>query len=106
MTTYYFAIASKDFLLIEEPLEEVLRERTNHYQNIGKDLDFWLIIDPAFINAPNMLNIKKQLIKPSAAIISKNPKFIDWLKLRFGFILTGQFEAPSGHIKHPLQTMQ
>nr|YP_009313419.1 Hypothetical protein ycf54 [Galaxaura rugosa]SCW21673.1 Hypothetical protein ycf54 [Galaxaura rugosa] len=105
MDTYYFAIASQDFLLKEEPLEEVLRERTNHYKSLGKNIDFWLITNPAFIHAPNMLNIKRQLVKPSVAIISKNPKFIDWLKLRFVFVLTGNFNAPSKNIRDPLKTL-
>nr|YP_009314645.1 Hypothetical protein ycf54 [Neoizziella asiatica]SCW23100.1 Hypothetical protein ycf54 [Neoizziella asiatica] len=93
MTTYYFAIASQDFLLYEEPLEEVLRERINHYKNIEKMIDFWLVPNPSFINAPEMKHIRKQLVKPSVAILSSNPKFIEWIKLRFGFVLTGQFES-------------
>lgn len=98
MTKYYFAIASQDFLLKEEPVEEVLRERINHYKNIQKIIDFWLVLNPSFINAPEMIHIKNQLTKPSAAIISYNPRFIEWLKLRLGFVLTGQFDLPSEHI--------
>nr|SCW22899.1 Hypothetical protein ycf54 [Nemalion sp. H.1444] len=93
MTIYYFAIASQDFLLNEEPLEEVLRERINHYNNIQKVIDFWLVIDPDFINNTEMADVKKQLKKPSAAILSHNKTFIEWLKLRFGFILTGEFKS-------------
>nr|YP_009313827.1 Hypothetical protein ycf54 [Hommersandiophycus borowitzkae]SCW22081.1 Hypothetical protein ycf54 [Hommersandiophycus borowitzkae] len=101
MPTYYFAIASQDFLLHEEPLEEVLRERINHYEHINKVIDFWLVPDPSFIHAPEMKNIKTQLSKPSVAILSYNPKFIEWIKLRFGFVLTGQFESPSKNIQDP-----
>nr|YP_009314850.1 Hypothetical protein ycf54 [Scinaia undulata]SCW23305.1 Hypothetical protein ycf54 [Scinaia undulata] len=101
MVTYYFAIASQDFLLHEEPVEEVLRERINHYKSIKKFIDFQLVLNPAFLEAPEMSKVKKQLNKPSAAIVSNNPKFIDWLKLRFGFVLTGQFESPSKHIADP-----
>jgi hypothetical protein len=95
MTTYYFAIASQDFLLKEEPVEEILRERINHYKNIGKVIDFWLVKNPAFLDAPEMIKVKTQLLKPSAAIISGNPTFINWLKLRLGFVLVGQFHAIS-----------
>ena len=63
MKTYYFAIASQDFLLHEEPVEEVLRERMNHYKNIKKMIDFWLVLNPSFIHAPEMLHIKKQFDK-------------------------------------------
>nr|QHO64055.1 hypothetical protein [Lympha mucosa] len=95
MTTYYFAIASQDFLLKEEPVEEILRERTNHYNIINKPIDFWLIKNPFFlkIKTKEMLTIRKQMTKPTAAIISHNRKFIDWIKLRFGFVLVGQFNS-------------
>nr|YP_009313007.1 Hypothetical protein ycf54 [Dermonema virens]SCW21261.1 Hypothetical protein ycf54 [Dermonema virens] len=104
MTIYYFAIASQDFLLHEEPLEEVLRERTNHYNSIQKVIDFWIVTDPTFINAPEMEHIKQQLPKPSVAILSLNQKFIEWVKLRFGFVLTGNFESPSENIENALQS--
>lgn len=96
MITYYFAIASQDFLLREEPVEEILRERTQYYSIVQKPIDFWLVRDPSFlkINTIEMINIKKQLTKPTAAIISPNPKFIDWIKLRLGFVLIGQFNSP------------
>ena len=102
MSYYYFAIASQDFLLNEEPLEEILRERTNYYKSLNKSTDFWLIIDPIFINASCMHKIKRQLLKPSAAIISLNPQFIKWIKLRIGFVITGQFESPSNDIPNAL----
>nr|YP_009314030.1 Hypothetical protein ycf54 [Izziella formosana]SCW22284.1 Hypothetical protein ycf54 [Izziella formosana] len=95
MNTYYFAIASQDFLLHEEPLEEVLRERRNYYQQMQKTVDFWLIMNPKFIDEPEMVHIKQQLVKPSVAILSFNPKFIEWIKLRFGFVLTGELNSHS-----------
>jgi len=48
--------------------------------------------------------MKNQLIEPSAAIISLDDKFIQWLKLRVGFIIIGNFEAPSVYIPQPLQS--
>ena len=96
MITYYFAIASQDFLLQEEPVEEILRERTQYYTIINKPIDFFLIKYPSFLkkNTQEIISIKKQLTKPTAAIISQNPKFIDWIKLRLGFVLIGQFNSP------------
>jgi len=91
---YYFAIASQDFLLKEEPVEEILRERINYYNNINKPIDFWLVTNPLFINKPEMTISEKQIKKPIVAIISYNPKFIDWLKLRLGFVFTGQLTIP------------
>ena len=95
MTQYYFAIASKSFLMEEEPIEEILRERTNYYNRINKNIDFWLVTNPYFINLSQFADIKAQLISPSVAIISLDKQFIQWLKLRIGFIAIGNFEAES-----------
>lgn len=95
MNQYYFAIASKSFLMEEEPIEEILRERTDYYNRNNKNLDFWLVTNPSFINLSQFADIKAQLKKPSAAIISLDQKFIQWLKLRIGFVAIGEFEADS-----------
>lgn len=95
MVRYYFLVASQDFLFHQEPVEEILRERIKHYDNIDKDIDFGLTTDLDFLDAPDLYFIKKQLIKPSAAIISLNPKFIDWLKLRIHYVVTGSFISSS-----------
>nr|YP_009295560.1 conserved hypothetical plastid protein [Mastocarpus papillatus]AOL58044.1 conserved hypothetical plastid protein [Mastocarpus papillatus] len=93
MPNYYFAVASQNFLLYEEPIEEILRERTDYYKGINKDIDFWLITNPNFINLPQFKSIKAQLINPCAAIISLDGQFIQWLKLRIGFVAIGNFES-------------
>ncbi|MFM7368035.1 MAG: MgPME-cyclase complex family protein, partial [Sphaerospermopsis kisseleviana] len=54
MTTYYYVLASQHFLLEEEPLEEVLKERTRNYHEQEKEIDFWLVKNPAFLEAPEM----------------------------------------------------
>lgn len=95
MPTYYFAIASQKFLLREEPLEEVLRERTKYYKSINKQVDFWLVKNPAFIYSSESIDLKKYLQEPSAAIISYNSKFINWIKLRLGFVLVGTLNIRS-----------
>ncbi|HAG85337.1 MAG TPA: DUF2488 domain-containing protein [Cyanobacteria bacterium UBA12227] len=105
MTTYHYILASKRFLIEEEPLEEVLRERTRDYHEKEKEIDFWLVQQPAFLEAPEMAEIKKQCPQPAAAIISTNPQFITWLKLRLEFVKTGQFEAPSDTIPNPLASL-
>lgn len=38
--TYYYLVASQRFLFEEEPLAEVLKERTRHYQEQEKQIDF------------------------------------------------------------------
>ncbi len=95
MTTYYYLLASQKFLTVDEPLAEVIKERTRYYQEQEKEIDFWLVINPAFVNAPAMQSIKAQCPQPSAAVVSTNKQFISWLKLRLEFVLTGEFTAAS-----------
>nr|YP_009511579.1 hypothetical protein [Melanthalia intermedia]AXI97456.1 hypothetical protein [Melanthalia intermedia] len=95
MHKYYFALASKNFLMNEEPVEEILRERTNHYRKNKKDVDFWLITGSDFNKWIDEENICKKISRPYAAIVSSDKKFISWLKLRIGFILIGNFKSES-----------
>lgn len=95
MYNYYFAIASQNFLLNEEPLEEILRERTLYYNNINKDIDFWLVLNPDFINTNTVQIFNQNLLESYAAIISLDEKFIQWLKLRIGFVAIGHFKSGS-----------
>nr|YP_008965621.1 conserved hypothetical plastid protein [Porphyridium purpureum]BAO23597.1 conserved hypothetical plastid protein [Porphyridium purpureum] len=92
MPKYYFAAASKKFFLEEEPIEEVLRERTNYYNSINKPIDFWLLVDPDFLNSKELSYVQLRIKKPSAVIISTNPVFINWIKLRVSYVLTGEIE--------------
>jgi Protein of unknown function (DUF2488) len=106
MSTYYYVLASQRFLLEEEALDEVFKERTRNYNEQEKQIDFWLVKQPAFLEAPTMAAIKAKCPQPSAAIISTDPKFITWLKLRLEYVLTGEFEAPSETISDPLASLQ
>ncbi|HEY9671163.1 MAG TPA: MgPME-cyclase complex family protein [Waterburya sp.] len=105
MKTYYYVLASQRFLLEEEPLEEVLKERTRNYHEQEKEIDFWLVKQPAFLESPQMAQVKQECPQPSAAIISTNQQFITWLKLRLEFVKIGEFQAPSAEIPEPLASL-
>ena len=105
MQTYYYVLASQHFLLVDEPLEEVIRERTRNYREQDKKIDFWIVKQPAFLQAPSMAEIKAKCPQPSAAVISTNAQFIIWLKLRLEHVLTGEFQAPSSEINDPLASL-
>jgi hypothetical protein len=105
MQTYYYVLASRRYILEEEPTEEVLRERTRHYQEQEKELDFWLIHQPAFLEAPEMAAIKAKCPQPAVAIVSTEQSFITWLKLRLEYVITGEFQAPSETIPDPLASL-
>jgi hypothetical protein len=104
MQTYYYLVASQKFIH-EEPLEEVLKERNRYYQEQEKEIDFWLVHQPAFLEAPELAAVKAKCPQPASAIISTNPQFITWLKLRLEFVLTGEFQAPSDSIPQPLASL-
>ncbi|MEM1167928.1 MAG: MgPME-cyclase complex family protein [Cyanobacteria bacterium P01_H01_bin.35] len=105
MQTYYYLLASQKFLMEEEPLEEVFKERKRYYQEKEKEIDFWLVPQPAFLETPELASIKEKCPQPAAAIISTNPQFITWLKLRLESVITGEFQAPSDTIPEPLASL-
>ena len=102
MSTYFFVAASERFLTEEEPLEEVLRERVRDYQEKGKEIDFWLVRQPAFLDAPELQGSGDAVPRPAAAVISTDATFIDFMKLRLEYVLKGSFSAPSESIPDPL----
>ncbi|MGL5941211.1 MAG: MgPME-cyclase complex family protein [Waterburya sp.] len=106
MTTYYYVAASQKFLLEEEPFEEVIQERIRNYQERNKEIDFWLIKQPAFLEAPEMADIKAKIPQPAAAVITTNEQLSTWLKLRLEYVATGTFEAPSNTIPEPLASLE
>ncbi len=105
MQTYYYVLASREFLIEKEPLEEVLRERTRNYQENEKKIDFWLVEQPAFLEAPEMAAVKAKCPQPAVAIVSTNKQVVVWLKLRLEYVLTGEFQAPTASIPDALASL-
>ena len=102
MTVYHFVAASERFLTVEEPLEEVLRERERNYAETGKTIDFWLVKQPAFLASPELAQLKASIPQPAAAVVSTDSTFITFLKLRLEYVAVGSFEAPSAGIRDAL----
>jgi Protein of unknown function (DUF2488) len=105
MQTYHYVLASQRFILEQEPIEEVLKERTRNYHEQEKQIDFWLVKQPAFLETPQLAEIKAKCPQPAVAIISTNPQFITWLKLRLEYVITGEFKAPSETIPDALASL-
>jgi hypothetical protein len=105
MQTYHYLLASRHYILEEEPTEEVLKERTRYYQEQEKAIDFWLIHQPAFLEAPEMTALKAKCPQPAVAIVSTDQQFITWLKLRLEYVIVGEFQAPSSTIPEPLASL-
>ena len=102
MNKYFFVAASEKFLTVEEPLEEILKERRRNYKENNKEIDFWLLRRPLFLKSEKFLDLYKKIPTPQAAVISTDKKFITFLKLRLEFVASGEFEAPNSDIKNPL----
>ncbi len=106
MNIYYYLVASEKFLTSDnENLHEVIEEKTRNYAEKGKEIDFWFIKQPAFLEAPEFKEIKAQCPQPSAAVVSLDEQWITFLKLRLEYVITGQFSAPSDTIPEPLASL-
>jgi len=103
MTTYFFVAASEKFLTVEEPIEEILKERMRNYKENNKEIDFWLLKNPSFLQTAKFVNLKAKIPSPSAAILSTDKKFITFLKLRLEFVAVGEFEFPNAEITDPFK---
>ena len=103
MTKYFFVAASEKFLTVEEPLEEILKERMRNYKENKKEIDFWLLKNPSFLKATQFVDLKSKIPSPSAAVISTDKKFITFLKLRLEFVAVGEFECPNAEITDPFK---
>ena len=65
-----------------------------------------MIKQPAFLEAPELADVKAKCPQPAAAVVSTDQTFITWLKLRLEYVAIGEFEAPSKHIHDPLASLE
>jgi len=103
MKTYYFVAASEKFLTVEEPLEEILKERERNYKENKKEIDFWLLKNPSFLKTTQFTDLKVKIPSTPAVVLSTDKKFITFLKLRLEFVAVGKFECPNAEIIDPFK---
>ena len=103
MTKYFFVAASEKFLTVEEPIEEILKERMRNYKENNKDIDFWLLKNPSFLQTTQFVDLTSKIPSPPAAVLSTDKKFITFLKLRLEFVAVGEFECPNAEITDPFK---
>lgn len=101
--TYHFLAASQAFLE-SEPLQEVLEERQRYYQEQDKPIDFHYVLQPAFLELPELAPIRHRIDLPAAAVVSTDVDFIRWLQLRLTLVEMGSFIAPTEHLPDPLRS--
>lgn len=72
---YYFVVANAKFMLDEEEhFQEQLFERLRYFGERDKEQDFWLVIEPKFLD--KFPNITKRLKRPAVALVSTNGPWI------------------------------
>lgn len=72
---YHFLVANAKFMLDEEEhFKELLSERLRNYEERNKEQDFWLVIEPKFLD--KFPNITKRLKRPAVALVSTNGTWI------------------------------
>jgi len=103
MTTYFFVAASEKFLTFEEPIDEILKERMRNYKENNKEIDFWLLKNPSFLQTTQFADLKAKIPSTPAVVLSTDKKFITFLKLRLEFVAVGEFKCPNAEIIDPFK---
>ena len=78
MTTYFFIAASEKFLTVEEPLDEILKERMRNYKENNKEIDFWLLKNPSFLQTHQFADLESPAYVtcrvPTWRVLTKEPE--------------------------------
>ncbi|KAI4307757.1 hypothetical protein L6164_030906 [Bauhinia variegata] len=91
---YHFVVANAKFMLDEEEhFKELLFERLRLYGERDKEQDFWLVIEPKFLD--RFPDITNRLRRPAVALVSTNGPWITFMKLRLDRVLQESLEAES-----------
>eukprot|EP01018_Ginkgo_biloba_P000594 Gb_09919 [translate_table: standard] len=79
-TKYYYVIANAKFMLDEEEhFQELLCERLRNYGERNREQDFWLVIEPKFLD--KFPHVTKRLRRPAVALVSTNGTWIRCLEV-------------------------
>jgi hypothetical protein len=101
---YHYIVMSQKDILLDQVLEEILREKTSYYLAQNKIPDFWILVSPNFIEEQK-LSAKIRTTKffqdqkdkilvewPTGgsrefyvALISSDEDYMSWIKLRLGY---------------------
>jgi len=97
-TKYYFLIMNQFDFFYDQCLEEILRERSAYYLDKKREIDFWILINPFFleyfkksINISNYFKENKKKIKDNfgnsyySVLITQDKDFYSWMMLRIGY---------------------
>ena len=91
---FYYCVANADFMLNDENNEhfpEILRERRRFFKEKSKPQDFWIVPNPAFLDA--MPDVKKKIRQPCVAVVTTDKVWNDFVKLRMDRVYKGGVEG-------------
>jgi len=97
-TKYYFLIMNQFDFFYDQCLEEILRERSAYYLDKKREIDFWILLNPFFLNyfyksieISNYFKENKKKIKDNfgnsyySVLITQDKDFYSWMMLRIGY---------------------
>uniref|UniRef100_A0A7S0N3W3 Uncharacterized protein n=1 Tax=Pyramimonas obovata TaxID=1411642 RepID=A0A7S0N3W3_9CHLO len=88
-----YVIANAKFMLDEEEhLAELLRERRRMFTEKEREVDFFIVPEPAWVDALPA-DVKSRLGRPAAAIVSTDLTWITFMKLRLDKVYKGEMDA-------------
>jgi|TARA_B110000977_G_scaffold38255_1_gene51433 hypothetical protein len=79
-----------------EHLPEVLRERRRFYREIAREQDFWVVPNPAFLDA--MPDVAKKVKQPCVAVVTTDKVWNDFIKLRMDRVYKGALTGDASEV--------
>jgi len=87
--TWTAVVANAEFMLNDvqnESMAEQLRERVRFFREIGRDVDFYLVPNPTWLDTTFAAQ-GKQVQRPCIALVSTDAVWITFMKLRLDRVL-------------------
>lgn len=79
-----------------EHFPEILRERRRFFKEKQKAQDFWIVANPAFLDA--MPDVKAKIRQPCVAVVTTDRVWNDFVKLRMDRVYKGGVEGAARDI--------
>eukprot|EP00887_Chlorella_sp_A99_P002509 scaffold6.g2509.t1 len=86
---WYAVVASAEFFFNDvqnEPFAEQLREKKRFYDEQGKEADFFLAVEPAWLQA-RYPEVAKRCRRPAVALLSPDKAWMTFMKVRLDRVL-------------------
>ena len=104
--SFHFIVANANYMLNDENTEhfpELLRERRRHFAEKGREIDFWIVPNPAFLD---QLAISSKVQQPSCALVSTDREWIVFMKLRLDRVIRGELRGKPSDVLQPKASIE